>query len=258
MSDENTMGSVGNWFLEKGLTGVRKFYEKKVEFINKISDIKPEWTFYDGTMLQDYGKQLVDELHELETTLGIMGEQIEEIENRTYDIDKDDLEEIESTRNELKLAQQTADDCIERIKTKASEVVKNLALVPGTLEQCKNIARDYELETDFVKYEIPILEAYEKGEMDVADDLMFHYYDKINDSSVVEHPLICLRFAEKMKEIEVYEDAIKFMSKPICWQPENIGYHKTLKELYQKCGKHEAVQIEEKIINLLSDDEGDK
>ena len=43
------IASATNSVVEKALWGVRKYYDLKIKAVNKVSDIEPEWEFFDVT-----------------------------------------------------------------------------------------------------------------------------------------------------------------------------------------------------------------
>ncbi len=209
-----------SYVVKKAIQGsgmvIRKIYEARINVVNDFSNVKPDWEFIDSDTVKNKIAAL---------------EKILERETASYEKHK---------RNSVK----------EKIQCTLSDLtIKYSLLGKNGLQKSHDIAEKHHLETPFVKYGLPCLDAYECGEYDKAKKKAAHCYEVAG--GIVENPIIDYCAALQLMEELQYEKARECLNYAVKCCPEKKEIHEALLALHQATKNEKGAEIEKSIISLL-------
>ena len=138
----------------------------------------------------------------------------------------------------------------EKIQCTLSDLtIKYSLLGKNGLQKSHDIAEKHHLETPFVKYGLPCLDAYECGEYDKAKKKAAHCYEVAG--GIVENPIIDYCAALQLMEELQYEKARECLNYAVKCCPEKKEIHEALLALHQATKNEKGAEIEKSIISLL-------
>lgn len=262
--------SITGKVVEGSLKAVRTVYNKKVAFINSISDIEPDWFFCAEEVVSSQHSKLCKEYENLQEQKSKIKDEIvnaqKEKDSYTKILQQDDLDsdtkkrmydknlEITQVIEQLTNEFEQSELCI---KNKADEIIKNLSLVEKNLVECEKCVRQYNVESLFVKYELPLVESLfvklediKHGNYESVPEKLESYLAKIDEADIF-HPIVCFFRGKQLVSEGQYGRAIPLIHKTILWCPDCVEYHEVLLEAYNGIGNETAVKVEKDIIEML-------
>lgn len=261
--EKSIKNSITDKVVEGSLKAVRTMYNKKVAFINSISDIEPDWLFCEEEVVSSQHSKLCKEYEKLLEQKSKIKDEIanaqKEKDSYTKILQQDDLDydkrkEVFNRNYEITQVIEQLTNKFEKselgIKNKADEIIKNLSLVEKNLAECEKCVRQYNVESLFVKYELPLLEDIKHGNYESVPEKLESYLAKIDEADIF-HPIVCFYRCKQLVLEGQYSRAIPLIHKTILWCPDCVEYHEVLLEAYNGIGNEMAVKVEKDIIEML-------
>lgn len=266
--------------IEKSLWGVQKYYNIKINMVNKVSEIVPEWDFFDvnfhNKVIEERDKKVIS----LQERLNVVKENEEASKNTKIKL----LQEIGKLNLELKYDSMTENDKkvkTEKLKTDFEEIKKideqlielnnestllqqelneiiSCLLVEKSfdfkkIKQCQEMSEQYKIYNEFTLYGLRCLDKYAYGELEEAIILAGQYYN--NSDKIYEHckqPWLSYNVAKYLFKIGEIAKAIEYMTLPLKLFPDNIELHEFLYIVYNSIGNIKKTHTEKEILDMLS------
>lgn len=277
--------SIKDKLIEKSLLGVRKYYNAKIDMVNKVSDIETEWYFFDEVNQeirihkiiqkvderkiknQKYEKEIkshmssvatyLDEIQKLQNSISAL-----ELENKQSNLDiinkkKNIISEksnsIKKLEEQVKRIEHLKKDLMEEISEINEELLFDKSLLLNKLEKCRLFAADERINNVFSEYGLECLEKYVKGDFIAAKESIEKYFALLEYKvEKIKHPILLYVLAQKQFDDGNYKFALELMLQPIKLYPDNKEMHEFLKNIHYKLGYEKQYRLENKIVELLS------
>ena len=263
--------------IEKSLLGVRKYYELKVDIVNDLSGRKPEWYFYDES--SQY--KLIDQL---EADLKISRQKLRDNQHdiNKLNSDKEDLnnkyklisdrecknrEEYEDKCNDLQKligGIEDIDDNIKILKSK-QEKIRNIiddclhnilverSKIKSQIDKCRAMIDVYDINDNFAIIGLECIVKHYEGDFCGAYVEAVNYYQAEKENfNYEEQPIISYYVAKYLFAEKLYNVALKYIEYPIKMYPQNKDFHVLLRDIYEKMGNENKVDLENDILKLIS------
>ena len=277
--------SVKDKLIEKSLWGVRKYYNTKIDMVNKVSDIEPEWYFWDEVSQENkvckknkkveeckVQKQKYEEkikslksdiiayLGDIKKLRSVVDElEVEDKQSNLAIINnkKDLISEKSENINKLEVEIKRIEDCkkilMEEIYKINEELLIAKSLLSNDYEKCRVFAISEGINNAFSEYGLRCLEEYTRQNFSVAKELVIKYFVRLEyKAEKITHPILLYVLAQKSFDDGNYKVALELMLKPIKLYPDSREMHEFLKNVHYKLGHVEQYKLENKIIELLS------
>lgn len=204
--------------IEKSLWGVKKYYELKVNMVNQITDIYPEWEFYDETIqkrIVEEAKLEANNLEDKKVNISInINNLSEDLKKYKYEFDlntaninkskselynvegynerkllENKINKLEQKNKQLNLNIKNIKNDIENhknyikiLENKISEaqfsVITKLSFIKNSYTECNNIASKYNISNNFVNLAMPAIQYYEENNIELAISYVTKYFNE--------------------------------------------------------------------------------
>lgn len=290
-SEENNKKSVGDKAIEKSLMGVKKYYEFKIKLVNQVTEINPEWDFYDQVTQERSIKEFKQKANDIQGEIDNIKQSIYNCKNKidslkfTYnnnaqriinyekvlvnneENENEDLEKkVESLKRENigikqeiysnELSLQNFEEGLDSLNNKSLDlnflIITELAFVEGKYEECKAIAEKHCIVNNFTSIALESMKQYETGNIELAKDYAEKYFiAEEANESTIHNPTLDRLYSKILIEQEKYNEAKVFLDYVVQYYPDDVDIHKMLKQVHINLGEEKEAKLEEKIIELL-------
>lgn len=283
--EESPEFSIKDKLIEKSLWGVRKYYNAKIDMVNKVSDIEPEWYFFDevnqenriNKMIQKVNKYKIKnqkydkEIKNNRSSVDICLADIQklknsisalELENKQSNLDiinkkkniiSKKLDSVKILETQIKKFEHLKKDLMKEISEINEELLFDRSMLLNELEKCRLFVSDEGINNVFSEYGLKCLEEYVKGDFSAAKESIGKYFVKLEYKvEKIKHPILLYVLAQKQFDDENYKFALELMFQPIKLYPDSKEMHEFLKNIHYKLGNEEQYRLENKIVGLLS------
>lgn len=277
--------SIKDKLIEKSLWGVRKYYNTKIDMVNKVSDIEPEWYFFDEVSQENKICKIIKKVKECKIQNQKYEEEIEahkssvathladiqklrsavseleleseqsnlDIVNKKKNLISEKLDDINKLEVEIKRIEHCKKVLMKEICEVNEELLIAQSLLSNDYEKCRMFAITEEINNAFSEYGLRCLEEYAKGNFIAAKELVVKYFAVLEyKAEKITHPILLYVLAQKSFDDENYNVALELMFQPIKLYPDNRAMHEFLKNIHYKLGHVEQYKLENKIVELLS------
>lgn len=215
-NDTPNKKSAGDKTIEKALLGVKKYYEFKVKLANEITDINPEWEFYDEftqknkiidiklrvEKLNDNKNSEIENINRERLNINsyesTYNQNLNSINNYKYSLNKE-IKENERIRiqtkintlnennqsllNKINQSTNVINQCEQNIASIDNDIIDlqfliitELAFIPNSYEECKTISQQYNIVNNFISFGIEAVYQYNKGNLHLAKEYVKKYF----------------------------------------------------------------------------------
>lgn len=284
--------NLGDKVIEKSLLGIKKYYELKVKVVNQITDINPEWEFYDKNIqekrveaiskrvknMEVARDKIKDEISKGNKNIGnFIGEicdndvQIKNLENkRSYAIGNEyrsletQIDRLKEKNNKLNYSKKEEVNRVEELrnnKVKLENDIKDvyflmiteISYIEHTYERCINISNKYKVYNNFISLGLVAIDEYEKGNVGAALDCVRKYFEKEqNNFDVIHHPTIDTLYSQLLIHKKRFNEAKVFLEYAMKFYPDSVQLHKLLYGIHVELDEQNEAELERKILELLA------
>lgn len=283
------IASATNSVVEKALWGVRKYYDLKIKAVNKVSDIEPEWEFFDVTTcdgrIQRVSNSILDAQKELESVkhdifdyksrmdakvkeFRALKLKIREFQQSTddnkralikhYEKDAQDImvyiDDCENRINSLEQQQAMVESKIKKLMISKLSVL-TLKTDSKSLEECRRISTRYAIKTPLATYGVDCLYKHIAGDKEGAYVCAENFYKAKSTEGAnqgIEHPIIAFYLAQYFIKNNDFNRAEEHLACSIRNYPDNVVFHKLMLDIHIANDAQQKVQIEKDILELLA------
>ena len=273
---KKAVGSTTNTVIEKSMWGVRKFYDLKIQMVNYVSDIEPEWGFYDRASQLNKIHVIENELTELENQKIKASTELEALYCKKNDLIKemdklskeingstsnvgfkrdrliDVIAKAENVDVEINETKNIYNNTKSKIKQCLEKLILEESVLMDNIPKCINMANEYEIDSNFIDKGLECLLNFANGDLEQAKFCAGAYYEHSDKNPCnCKQPWLAYNIARYLVDVNA-EQALEYMELPIKHYPQNIELHQFVCYVHNKMGQCAKADFEKEIIALLS------